>query len=109
MTELAAFNVRDWFWIVGGDTSQAWSTAAQGYVTEWPSDRVSRITNEVELYDAIVRNGYPAGAPSREFTAQEVYDALVNIEHSLAGTALDVGSLQAAAAIIQFSCPPISI
>jgi len=30
------------FYIVGGDNSRAWSSAAGAYVDEWPSDRLTR-------------------------------------------------------------------
>lgn len=40
MTYKVPFN---WFWIVGGDTSQAWSSAAGAYVATWPGDAVTRI------------------------------------------------------------------
>jgi hypothetical protein len=29
----AVFTPRDWFWIVGGDETRAWSSAAAAYVT----------------------------------------------------------------------------
>jgi hypothetical protein len=43
----------DWFWIVGGDQSRAWSSASSAYVTEWDADRVTRITSEAELRDVL--------------------------------------------------------
>ncbi len=54
MTDYDPFN---WFWIVGGDQSKAWSSAAGAYVTEWPSDRLTRILNESELNDVLSRYG----------------------------------------------------
>lgn len=47
------FQPHDWFWIVAGDDSRAWSSAALAYVTEYPADRLSRIGTEAELSDVL--------------------------------------------------------
>lgn len=44
-----AFDIKNWFWVVGGDESRAWSSAAGSYVPEWCEDRATRITTEEEL------------------------------------------------------------
>ena len=44
-----AFNPRAWYWLVGGDTAQAWSSAAGAYVTAYPADRVTHIDSEASL------------------------------------------------------------
>lgn len=49
----SAFNPHSWFWIVGGDTSKAWSSAASSYVQTWDATRVTRIANEQELSDVL--------------------------------------------------------
>jgi hypothetical protein len=53
------FNLHDWFWIVGGDESRAWSSAAGGYVSEYPTDRLTRIESEEELSDVLRGYGLP--------------------------------------------------
>jgi len=50
---MTIYDPRDWFWIVGGDESLAWSSAAGQYVTEYPSDRTTRIGTEDELADVL--------------------------------------------------------
>lgn len=52
----------DWFWIVGGDESRAWSSAAGAYVTTWPADAVTRIVSETELSEVL--SGYGRVGPS---------------------------------------------
>lgn len=47
------YDPRNWFWIVGGDESRAWSSAAGGYVTSWPAEQVTRIASEQELSDVL--------------------------------------------------------
>lgn len=47
------FNLHDWFWIVGGDESRAWSSAAGTYVSEYPADRLTRIASEEDLSDVL--------------------------------------------------------
>ena len=54
---MKTFNPSDWHWIVGGDTSQAWSSAANAYVQSWPQFEVTRIANEEELADVLRRYG----------------------------------------------------
>jgi hypothetical protein len=54
---LPYFDVTDWFWIVAGDESRAWSSAAGAYVTDYPTDRVTRIYNEQELTDVLAEHG----------------------------------------------------
>ena len=47
------YTPHNWHWIVGGDTSKAWSSAAGAYVTKYPADRLSRIASEQELSDVL--------------------------------------------------------
>ncbi|SFV33502.1 hypothetical protein [Hyphomicrobium facile] len=102
---MSEFDPRNWFWIVAGDETKAWSSAARAFVTEYPADRLSRIANEVELYDVLARQ-YPVGAPSRTFTEAECIAALNNIDASVLETA--VGNLNQAAASIGFNLPSIA-
>lgn len=55
------FTPRDWFWIVGGDTSRAWSSAAGAYVETWDADRLTPIASEAELADVL--RGYGLSGP----------------------------------------------
>jgi hypothetical protein len=56
---MMAYSPRDWFWIIGGDESRAWSSALGAYVTEYPDDRLTRILNEAELTDVLKAYGLP--------------------------------------------------
>ena len=85
---LEMYQASAWFWIVGGDESRAWSSAERGYVTAYPADGVTRIANEVELYDMMARAGLAASAPQRAFAAAEVGEALVRIDAAATGLAV---------------------
>lgn len=54
----------DWFWIVGGDESRAWSSAAGAYVNQWPAGRVTRIANAEELNDVLRPHNLVLPAPT---------------------------------------------
>jgi hypothetical protein len=56
---MATFPI-DWFWIVGGDASRAWSSLAGAYVSQYP-DGASRIASEAELADVL--QGYGLAGP----------------------------------------------
>lgn len=90
MTE---YNPRNWFWVVGGDVSRAWSSSARAYVFEWPANRVARIANEVELYDALAKQGLTSRAPQGPFTVDDVRAAFANIDAAATGAANDAASL----------------
>ena len=102
------FNPRNWFWQIGGDTSKYWSSAARGYVGEAPSDQVTAIANEVELYDVLVKAGCRTMAPSRTFTVQEVRDAMLRIDAAATGDAADAASLAIVADNIAVTLPPLA-
>jgi hypothetical protein len=51
------FDPKDWYWVVGDDEMQAYSSALGSYVPEWPSDRVTRIASEAELNDVLAPYG----------------------------------------------------
>lgn len=61
---LTAYDPRNWNWIVGGDESRAWSSAAGEYVTDFPADRVTRIASETELNDVLRPYGLALPAPT---------------------------------------------
>jgi len=54
----------NWFWIVGGDESRAWSSKAAAYVTVFPSDTLTRIASEQELDDVLAVYGLPGPSAS---------------------------------------------
>ena len=58
------FNPTNWFWIVGGDESKAWSSAAGAYVADYQADAVTRILNEDELSDVLRRYGLTLPRPT---------------------------------------------
>lgn len=54
------FNPHNWFWIIGGDESRFWSSAAGAYVEVLPEDAgVTRIASEAELNDVLAVYGLP--------------------------------------------------
>lgn len=67
---MSEYDPKNWFWIVGGNEAQAWSSAAGAYLDEWPDECTSRIANEVEL--AQVLRAYGIMGPS--ISAQDVKD-----------------------------------
>lgn len=54
---MSDYDPLNWFWIIAGDASKAWSSAAGAYVPKWPSDRITRIASEDELTDVLARYG----------------------------------------------------
>lgn len=101
------YTPRDWYWVVGGDESRAWSSAQKDFVANWPSDQTTRIANELELYDVLVKAGLRSKAPSRTFSLAEVRSALLLIDAAATGDASDEASLRAVAEDIGFSLPPV--
>jgi hypothetical protein len=56
----------DWFWVVGGDESRAWSSAVGGYVIEYPiANGLTRIASEQELTDVLKSYGLPGPAQTQ--------------------------------------------
>lgn len=53
----------DWYWIVGGDTSKAWSSLTSTYVTDYPEDRITHIATSDDLSDVLRRWGLKVPAP----------------------------------------------
>lgn len=58
------YEPQNWFWIVNGDTSRAWSSAVGQYVSEYPADRVSKTFSEDELSDSLRRYGLALPKPT---------------------------------------------
>lgn len=61
---MAEYDPHDWFWIIRGDASRAWSSAAGAYLTEYPADRLTLIDSEQSLTDVLRLYGLPGPAPS---------------------------------------------
>jgi len=55
-----------WYWVIGDDSTRAWSSAMGDYVTSWPADRVTRIASEAELTDVLRPYGLVLPAPTLE-------------------------------------------
>lgn len=50
----------NWYWIVGGDETRFWSSAANGYVESTPEGSgVTRIPSEEDLTDVLAAYGLP--------------------------------------------------
>lgn len=88
---MSAYDPRNWFWTVGGDTSRFWSSAAGAYVTELPpgfypsvqaavdadSDAgvrqvATRIASEAELNDVLRSYGLTLPAPTQADYSQAI-------------------------------------
>lgn len=55
---MSDYNPYDWFWIVGGDETKFWSSAAGSYVAELPTGaEVTRIASEEELSLVLAQYG----------------------------------------------------
>ncbi len=64
MAQVVDYTPEDWFWIVGGDESRFYSSAARTYVDTLPEGRqFTRILNEAELWD-VLRQAAPEGLPT---------------------------------------------
>ena len=69
MPAAQAFNIRDWYWIVGGDTTQVWSSAQAkfvpvgdpGYVAFLAGGGMPQRISSVEELAAVFAQQYPAG------------------------------------------------
>ena len=51
------YTPKNWFWIVSGDTSRAWSTADGAYVATWDANRAFNVADEVQLSDILRNHG----------------------------------------------------
>ncbi len=86
---LNTYTPADWFWIVGGDESRAWSSAASAYVTTWDQTRQSRIASEQELSDVLRQYGLLGPAVSIEDVRAEAQKRII----ALTGTQDIIGCL----------------
>lgn len=66
------YDAQNWFWIVGGDTSKAWSSAAGAYVTAYDQDRTTQIASESDLTDVLRPYGLMLPAPTQQDYAAAV-------------------------------------
>lgn len=83
---MSLFRGDNWYWIVGGDTTRVFSSAAAAYVpvndatyAAWLKDTdhlPTAIASEAELWDVLARS-YPAGIPAGNSAAQDQYKALL--------------------------------
>lgn len=73
------YDVTKWFWIVGDDTSRAWSSAEGRYVTDYPQDRVTRITSEVALSDVLRPHGLTVPAPNAADVKSEAQRRIIEL------------------------------
>ena len=76
------YDVRDWFWIVGGDTTRAWSSASGAYVTTWPAERVTQISSEAELGDVLRPFGLSVPAPTQQDYADAIESHMETVAQS---------------------------
>ncbi len=58
------FDPLDWYWIIAGDETQAYSSLQGGYVSAWPANRATRIASEEELGDVLRSYGLPLIRPA---------------------------------------------
>jgi hypothetical protein len=80
------FDAADWFWIVDGDETELWSSAAGAYVDASDSaylaflasgGAATRVANAFELDQVLRQHGMTVG---RSFTAEEALDAVGRID-----------------------------
>lgn len=57
------FDPYHWFWVVGGDLSRAWSSAASAYVVAYSMDRLTYIDSESSLADVLAPYGLVGPVP----------------------------------------------
>ncbi len=69
------YDPRSWFWIVGGDDTRAYSSAARGYVDIAQADpkRITRIESEASLIDVLDRAGITHGLDLAAYAAAARY------------------------------------
>lgn len=67
-----AYSPFDWFWIVAGDDSRAWSSAAGAYVADYDAALVTRIVSEAELNDVLRPYGLMLPAPTQADYSQAI-------------------------------------
>lgn len=88
---IPAFTPQNWFWIVAGDESRAWSSAAGAYVGKYPQETVTRIVSEAELTDVLRSYGLPPTSPTdKDFavSVQTHVDAVAQARGYADGVAL---------------------
>ena len=110
---MISFTPFDWFWIVGGDASRAWSSAVAAYVNSYPTDKLTRIANETELSEVLAKYGLngPVALASDVDKERNRRIALIQYDgHEFEGDAvslrrIDTAKTNALAAIINGSQP----
>lgn len=66
--DIPAYTPENWFWVVAGNTRQAWSSKAAGFVKTWDKNKTTRIASLEEL-DGVLRK---LGLVSPVVTAADV-------------------------------------
>lgn len=54
---MKTYNPFNWYWIVGGDETRAYSSATNNYVTVWDKEMTTRIKSEDELWEVLQQAG----------------------------------------------------
>lgn len=80
------FNPRDWNWVVGGDTSRAWSSAAGSYVETYDSERVTYIDSEENLTEVLVQYGLPVPVAAKVLSVTPAQGQLALLQAGLLDT-----------------------
>lgn len=72
------YNPHDWYWIVGGDESRFWSSAAGAYVEQLPEGAgFTRILSEAELDDVLAPYGLLGPTARRKIRKSVVQARLI--------------------------------
>ncbi len=79
---MSAYSPFDWFWVVAGDESRAWSSAAGAYVADYDAARVTRIVSEAELNDVLRPYGLTLPAPTQADYSQAIQVQLDTVARS---------------------------
>lgn len=76
------YDAADWHWIVAGDETRFWSGRGGAYVATLPEGAgTTRIANEFELIDVLVKAGRPDKAPPMPPAADRLV-ALASIDRA---------------------------
>lgn len=66
MLNIPTYTPQNWFWVVNGDTSRAWSSASSAYVADYPADTLTRIESEAALSDVLRPYGLVGPSPAQQ-------------------------------------------
>ena len=74
---MQAYTPTNWFWVIGGDQSRAWSSAAGGYVSSYPTDRLTRIASEADLSEVLRPYGLAGPRPTADDVRAEAQRRII--------------------------------